>query len=262
MIAHTDGAGGYYFPKCRREPIPSRLLNRASASFAFRPGVRVGRIAADDRRGAQGGRCHATFVEAPAVACKAGGGRRGAVDAKSLTSAPLLGNEAASMAVLATGTTSTGSVAGAMSDQNRYLLDGGSNTDDMSAATASLRRELRWLGRHPDQRQPAGVVPTSTESVEQVRPPARPVGRSTNALGGTVQMVTKRGTNQYHGVAYGSYFGSNWGGANSWANNHTPVETARYCPTLRCPSPTAAVSAAPWAAFCCPRCWAARRTSS
>ena len=35
-------------------------------------------------------------------------------------------------------------------------------------------------------------------------------------------MVTKRGTNQFHGSAYGWYFDTKVGAANSWTQNHTP----------------------------------------
>ena len=43
-------------------------------------------------------------------------------------------------------------------------------------------------------------------------------------------MVTKRGTNAYHGSAYGFYFATNVGAANSWANNHTPSGGLAYTP--------------------------------
>ena len=39
-------------------------------------------------------------------------------------------------------------------------------------------------------------------------------------------MVTKRGTNQYHGALYEFYFGSNVGAANLWKNNLFDSRTA------------------------------------
>jgi hypothetical protein len=36
-------------------------------------------------------------------------------------------------------------------------------------------------------------------------------------------MVTKRGTNQFHGAAYMFYFDTTLGSANTWTNNHSPA---------------------------------------
>src|ERR1700690_620932 len=41
-------------------------------------------------------------------------------------------------------------------------------------------------------------------------------------------MVTKRGTNSYHGSAYGFYFATNVGAANSWSNNPPPSGGLTY----------------------------------
>jgi hypothetical protein len=43
-------------------------------------------------------------------------------------------------------------------------------------------------------------------------------------------MVTKRGTNQFHGSAYYYYSSSDVGGANTWDNNHTPSGNLGYTP--------------------------------
>ncbi len=44
-----------------------------------------------------------------------------------------------------------------------------------------------------------------------------------NSSGSQIQMVTKRGTNQFHGAAYLWYFDTVIGAANTWTNNHTPA---------------------------------------
>jgi hypothetical protein len=43
-------------------------------------------------------------------------------------------------------------------------------------------------------------------------------------------MVTKRGTNQFHGSLYDYYFATNVGAANSWKNNHTASGALPYTP--------------------------------
>jgi len=64
---------------------------------------------------------------------------------------------------------------------------------------------------------PSGVVPTPVESIEEFK-----VGISNQtadfngAAGSLVQMVTKRGTNQFHGALYDYYYASNIGAANTW----------------------------------------------
>jgi hypothetical protein len=52
------------------------------------------------------------------------------------------------------------------------------------------------------------------------------------SIGSQVQMVTKRGANAYHGSAYGFYFATNVGAANSWSNNHTPSLGLAYTPLI------------------------------
>src|SRR5437588_3172417 len=67
-------------------------------------------------------------------------------------------------------------------------------------------------------------MPTPVESIEEFRVTTNNQTADFNSSAGAqVQMVTKRGTNQYHGSAYEYYFGNNFS-ANSWRNNHTPVK--------------------------------------
>jgi len=78
---------------------------------------------------------------------------------------------------------------------------------------------------------PSGVVPTPVESIEEFK-----VGTSNQtadfngASGSQVQMVTKRGTNQFHGSLYEYYFATNVGAANLWRSNHTPSPGLPYTP--------------------------------
>ena len=58
---------------------------------------------------------------------------------------------------------------------------------------------------------PTGVIPTPIESIEEFK-----VGTSNqsadfnNAAGSQVQMVTKRGTNEFHGALYEYYLEPTW----------------------------------------------------
>ena len=64
-------------------------------------------------------------------------------------------------------------------------------------------------------------MPTPVESVEEFRVSIDNQSADFNgAAGGQVRMVTKRGTNQFHGSGYGYYFGNNFS-ANTWVNNRT-----------------------------------------
>ena len=80
-----------------------------------------------------------------------------------------------------------------------------------------------YLGTSATGGTPSGVMPTPVESIEEFK-----VGTSNQtadfngAAGSQVQMVTKRGTNTYHGALYEFYFANNVGAANLWKNNHTP----------------------------------------
>src|SRR5262249_3810296 len=77
---------------------------------------------------------------------------------------------------------------------------------------------------------PSGVMPTPVESIEEFKVATNNQTADFNGAGGAqVQMVTKRGTNQFHGSGYEYYFGSNLG-ANTWLNNHTPSRELPYTP--------------------------------
>ncbi len=66
---------------------------------------------------------------------------------------------------------------------------------------------------------PSGVMPTPVESVEEFKvSTANQTADFNGASGAQVQLVTRRGGNQWHGAAYEYYLGANFG-ANTWDNN-------------------------------------------
>ena len=141
----------------------------------------------------------------------------------SLELIPNLGRDASSLSVLQVGVTPTGNVAGAASDQNVFQLDGGNNSDDMSGNSNTYVPSNGYAGSASSGGAPSGVMPTPVESIEEFK-----VGTSNQtadfngAAGSQVQMVTKRGTNHFHGALYDYYFATNVGAANLWRNNHVP----------------------------------------
>jgi len=112
------------------------------------------------------------------------------------------------------GTNETGGqIAGAMSDQNSFVLDGGSNTSVLEGdnAYASSYGGTFGAGR--------GVVPTPAESVEEFKVNTNNMTADfSSSTGAEVMVVTKRGTNAFHGAAY-DYFQGQMLDSNAWYNN-------------------------------------------
>src|SRR5499427_7395388 len=144
---------------------------------------------------------------------------------------PNLGRDASTLATLQVGVTPFGTAAGANTDQNSFQLDGGNNSSDMDGNQRTYTPSNGYTGTASTGGSPSGVMPTPVESIEEFK-----VGTSNQtadfagAAGSQIQMVTKRGTNTFHGAAYDHYFASNVGGANSWKNNHTPSGNLLYTP--------------------------------
>jgi hypothetical protein len=153
------------------------------------------------------------------------------ITSEALLNMPNLARDASALSVLQVGVSPTGNVAGAASDQNVYQLDGGNNSDDMSGTNSTYVPSNGYAGSAASGGTPSGVVPTPVESIEEFK-----VGTSNQtadfngAAGSQVQMVTKRGTRQFHGAVYEHYFGTNVGAANLWRNNHTPSNGLAYTP--------------------------------
>ncbi|HTQ54789.1 MAG TPA: carboxypeptidase-like regulatory domain-containing protein [Bryobacteraceae bacterium] len=112
----------------------------------------------------------------------------------------------------AEGNITSGQVAGNMSDQNTYYLDGGNATSDFDGDNGT------YVGSR------SAVVPTPMESVEEMRV-------NTNNMtadfgfsgGGQMLLTTKHGTNQYHGSIY-DYFQSDVLSSNDWYNNFHGID--------------------------------------
>lgn len=136
---------------------------------------------------------------------------------QSLVSLPNLGRDASTLVELQPAVAPNGSVAGAVRDQNTFQLDGANNSNDMDGTMNTYTPSYASNGG------PTGVMPTPVESIEEFK--VGTVGQTADfnaSSGGQISMVTRRGTNQWHGTLYEFYFASNFGAANNWKNNHTP----------------------------------------
>jgi hypothetical protein len=101
---------------------------------------------------------------------------------------------------------SGGTIAGARSDQNVFNLDGIDITDNVIAGGGNQ----------------VPVIPVGVENVAEFR-----VGVTNNnasfgrSEGGQINIISKTGTNEYHGAAYW-YHQNSALNANTWDNGHTP----------------------------------------
>ena len=111
------------------------------------------------------------------------------------------------------GDNSGGQIAGARSDQNTFLLDGGDATDSTAGSG-------QYSGTNFGA-TPRAVVPTPVESLEEFRVITNNASAGfSRSAGGEVQMVTRRGGNSFHGAAY-EYLQNDNLNANTWTRNRT-----------------------------------------
>ena len=148
------------------------------------------------------------------------------INLKELELLPNLGRDATTLMALQPGVTPAGQVAGAVGDQNSFTIDGGQNSDDMSGDqvgyTVNFTGSSQLNGGNQINGMASGVAPTPIESVEEFR--VNTFGQTADfngSIGAQVQMVTRRGSDQWHGSGYGYYWTPNILGANSWKANHT-----------------------------------------
>src|SRR5882757_9052252 len=155
------------------------------------------------------------------------------LDANLLSQLPTLSRDATSLLLLqpmaipgfngpggsGEGNLSGGAVAGARSDQNTYMIDGGDATSNMEGGGGYNTGFVAT---------PRAVVPTPVESLEEFRVSTNNAGAEfTRSLGAEVQMVTRRGTNTWHGAGYW-YHQNDELNANDWFRNERRTENPEW----------------------------------
>jgi Carboxypeptidase regulatory-like domain len=99
-----------------------------------------------------------------------------------------------------------GQVAGSLSDQNTYMLDGGNFTSDLEGDNNYTAGGM-------------GAIPTPIESIQEFKVATNnQTADFASSAGGQVMLVTKRGTDTFHGSAY-EFFQNQALNANTWDNN-------------------------------------------
>ncbi|HLK17554.1 MAG TPA: carboxypeptidase-like regulatory domain-containing protein [Bryobacteraceae bacterium] len=150
---------------------------------------------------------------------------------ESLTYLPIFGSDASSLALYQPAVSPGGQVAGAMYDQNTFQLDGGNNSNDMDGSMTDYTGSYGHNAYGGFGNPPSGLLPTPVDTIEEFKvATAGQTADFNGSSGSQVSVVTKRGTNQFHGTGYYYYNSSDIGGANTWDNNHTPSGDLGYTP--------------------------------
>ena len=169
----------------------------------------------------------------------------------ALNALPAIGGDVSTFVALQPGVGPDGSVAGAVVDQSTFMLDGGNNTNDMDGSmqvytpsfggdpTGGIAAGVGLRGGAGSGGVPTGVMPTPSDSVEEFKvSTTNQTADFNSSAGAQVQVVTKRGTNAWHGTAYEYYLDNNFN-ANTWQNNNhaDPSNCTQPCdPKVALPS--------------------------
>jgi hypothetical protein len=158
-----------------------------------------------------------------------------------LQSLPSLGRDVSSFVTMQPGVSPDGSVGGTVVDQAVFMLDGGNNSNDMDGSGgvynpsfgddpsgglfSNALNPISGINSGIAGNQPSGVMPTPIDSVEEFKvATSNQTADFNNSSGMQVSIVTKRGTNAWHGTVYEYYLDNTMSG-NTWQNNQsgTPV---------------------------------------
>src|SRR5215469_17274941 len=135
---------------------------------------------------------------------------------QALESLPVFTRSASALMFYQPAVAPSGQIAGARHDQVTFSFDGGDVTSDLEGANS--------YAAPPGEPSPSPVIPIPIESTEEFQVattnPNSTFGRSS---GGQVALLTKRGSNNFHGSAY-EFHNDDGLNANGWTNDflHLP----------------------------------------
>jgi hypothetical protein len=157
------------------------------------------------------------------------------VTSEALSNLPTLGRDTSSFVTLQAGVSPDGSAAGTVVDQTVFTLDGGNNSNDMDGSSGVYNpnfgddpagglfsnkfNQISGAINGINGGQASGVMPTPVDSIEEFKvSTTNQTADVNNSSGMQVAIVTKRGTNAWHGTGYEYYLDNNFSG-NTWDNN-------------------------------------------
>ncbi|HKF23981.1 MAG TPA: carboxypeptidase regulatory-like domain-containing protein, partial [Candidatus Angelobacter sp.] len=221
----TNGAGRYIFVNVTPGAYDVRIGKAGFAQAVLsHVSVEIGQVANANATLKIGSATETVEVTATGVEMQTMNAAIGTtVTFKAMEVLPNLSRDSSTLMTLQPAVNSTGEVAGSVRDQNTFQLDGGQNSSDMDGtqSTYTLSFAANPTTSNSTGGLTTGVVPTPVESIEEFKVATTNQTADFNgSSGGQVQMVTKRGTNAWHGALYEYYLGSNFS-ANFWDNNFT-----------------------------------------
>ncbi len=221
----TNGAGRYIFVNVTPGAYDLKI-NKAGFAQAYvsQLVVEIGLVASADVTMKVGSNTETVEVQATGVEMQTMNAAIGTtINFRAMEVLPNLSRDSSTLMTLQPAVNATGEVAGSVRDQNTFQLDGGQNSSDMDGtqSTYTLSFAANPTTSNSTGGLTTGVLPTPVESIEEFKVATTNQTADFNgSSGGQVQMVTKRGTNQWHGALYEYYLGSNFS-ANTWDNNFT-----------------------------------------
>lgn len=141
---------------------------------------------------------------------------------QQITQLPMEARNVLTLLTLQPGVTKDGYVNGGREDQSNVTLDGVDINESVSNAIGPAQSS-QALGNSPPKAEQGPVLRLNSEAIEEFRVSTLNSGASAGrSSGAQIALVTKSGTNNWHGAAFESNRNTIFS-ANDWFNNHAGV---------------------------------------